>query len=906
MKKILIVLILFLGLVSIKSYATHNRAGEITYEHISGFTYRVTVTTYTDLQSFTADRCELEVFFGDGASAFLSRVNGSDCTGQFPDCPNCGVSISAGSSTKLNQYVGEHTYPGTGTYQITMEDPNRNAGVVNIPNSIDVVFFVYAELIIFPSGVPNSSPYLHYPPIDNGCVNQLYEHNPGAVDQDISNNGESDSLSFSLVACLGNGGATIPNYTLPDQWPAGTNNNISIDSETGTVSWDSPKIVGEYNVAILIEEWRRFGTNAIKVGSVLRDLQINIGNCIDNNPPVIQPINDTCVTATEVLLKDITAIDNDLDGNSNFQRVELQAKGDPFEVQGNKATFSLKSDEREVTQEFRWVTQCNHIRSYPYFVIFRASDNGTPVNLVDYLDWRIQVNGPAPTGVSAQAEGASIRVSWGYNTCTNASGYRIYRKLDSIGYEAPNCETGIPESTGYELVGSTVGAASTTFIDDENGRGLTIGLKYCYMVYAYFDDGAESYPSVETCASLRKEVPVITRVSVNSTNLTSGSDTIKWSKPTEVDSNLYPGPYGYKVLQQSGSSNFVEVFASSLVMDLHTIDSVYIDSNLNTAQIQYSYKIDFYSGTTLVGPSSVATSPFLKTQSLDNRLKLSLDIEVPWENDKMVVYKEDANGVFNYLDTTLGMTYTDSFLVNGTEYCYYITTIGAYDDNSIESPLLNNSQIVCGIPMDQQAPCAPEQLEVESSCELFYNNLSWFNPNDICDTTDDVVSYNIYFRSTETGESEIVATVFGASNTTIEFTELESVAGCYNVSAVDSFDNESVRSNTVCVDNCPVYELPNIFTPGTDDHNDYFVPLPGWRYVKEVDMHVYNRWGEELYETKDPALGWNGNTNKDLVVEDGVYFYVCKVYEIRLSGIVERVLKGTVTLLREESGEPSN
>ncbi len=906
MRKILIGLFFFLGLASIKSFATHNRAGEISYEHVSGFTYRITVTTYTDLQSFTADRCELEVFFGDGSSTFLPRVNGSPCTGNFPQCLHCGDAISLGvSGTKLNQYVGEHTFPGTGSYRITMEDPNRNSGVVNIPNSIDVVFFVYAELIIFPSGVPNSSPYLHYPPIDNGCLNELYKHNPGAVDQDISNNGESDSLSYSLVACLGNGGATIPSYTLPDQWPAGPNNNITIDPVTGTIIWDSPKIAGEYNVAILIEEWRRFGNNKIKVGSILRDLQITIASCTENSPPHIVPINDTCVTATEVLLKSITALDNDFI-QGQYQRVELQAKGDPFEVQGNQATFPRKSDEREVTQEFRWATQCNHIRAYPYFVVFRAGDNGAPVNLVDYLDWRIEVNGPAPTDVSSQAEGSSIRVSWGYNTCTNASGYRVYRKLDSIGYVAPNCETGIPASTGYQLVGSTVGPSSTTFVDDGNGKGLTIGLKYCYMVYAYFEDGAESYPSLETCASLRKEVPIITRVSVNNTNTTSGSDTIKWAKPMEVDSNLFPGPYGYKVLRGSVSASFTEVFVSSLNFDLNVIDTVFIDSNLNTTDIQYRYKIELYSGSDLVGPSSVATSPYLHTQPLDNRLKLTLDIDVPWKNEQMIIFKEDGNGHFNFLDTAYQMNYTDSFLINGNEYCYYITTVGEYHDNSIESPLLNNSQIICGTPKDEQAPCGPEELDIDSSCELFYNDLSWLNPNDICDTTDDVVSYNIYFRPFEEGESQIITTVNGAENTSIQFTELESVAGCYNVSAVDSFNNESELSNTVCVDNCPYYELPNIFTPGKDGYNDYFVPLKGWRYVQEVDMHVYNRWGEELYTTKDPGLGWNGNTNEDVVVTNGVYFYVCTVYEIRLSGIVERVLKGTVTLLREESGEPSN
>jgi len=41
---------------------------------------------------------------------------------------------------------------------------------------------------------------------------------------------------------------------------------------TGDFFWDSPPQQGEYNIAILVEEWR----NGVKIGSVLRDMQIII------------------------------------------------------------------------------------------------------------------------------------------------------------------------------------------------------------------------------------------------------------------------------------------------------------------------------------------------------------------------------------------------------------------------------------------------------------------------------------------------------------------------------------------------------------------------------------------------------------------------------------------------------
>lgn len=903
MRNKLIIFFFIFGLLPIGALATHNRAGEITYKHISGFTYLITVSTYTNSQSFTADRCELEVFFGDGTSASLQRTNGPACGANFPPCSRCGENI--GNQIKVNYYEIQHTFPGTGTFRISMEDPNRNQGVINIPNSVNVVFYVYSELIIFPSGLPNSSPFLHYPPVDNACANVLYEHNPGAVDQDISLNGNSDSLTYSLVSCLGSGGNPIPGYSSPDVHPSGPNNNISIDSQTGTLTWNTPKISGEYNVAILIEEWRTINGVDIKVGSVLRDLQITVSNNCANSPPEIQPINDTCITATNTLLKTVTAIDGDLNPG-NFQRVTLQAKGDPFEVQGNKATFPITSAEIQVSQEFRWNTQCNHVRAYPYFVVFRASDNAQ-VNLVDYLDWRINVNAPAPVGIQAEPIGEGINVTWGYPTCNNATGYRIYRKVDSIGYIAPNCETGIPTSTGYRFVGTSLGAANTSYFDNDNGAGLISGQKYCYMVYAIFDDDAESYPSFEACATLRREVPIITRVSVNTTDQVTGSDTIKWAKPTDMDPARFPGPYKYKVLRRDDSSDFSVVFTTPENADLNLVDTVFENTNINTEENKYSYRIEVYSNDSLVGPSRLASSPWLQAKPLDNRLELSLDISVPWQNDSMKVYKQDGLGIFNFIGTSSSsLIYTDSNLLNGTEYCYYITTYGQYSDSTLEHPLLNNSQILCATPEDGQAPCAPQNLDVNSNCELFYNDLSWLNPNDICDTTDDVVSYNIYYTDTEDGDFEVIETVLGASNTSYSFTDLASVAGCYYITALDSFNNESEPSNMVCVDNCPYYELPNIFTPGEDGRNDFLIPLPKWRYVKEVDMRLYNRWGEEIYTETDPALGWNGNNLEGVIMPNGTYYYVCTVYEIRLSGIVERILKGTVTLLREESGKPSN
>jgi len=306
----------FLSLIlPVLGLATHNRAGEITYRHVSGLTYEITITTYTKASSIQADRDELRLSFGDGTSSLVQRSNG--IPGGNQGIPQ-GVII--GGDIKLNLYITSHTFAGPGTYILSMEDPNRNAGIVNIPNSIGVVFFVQTELIIpaFGQFDFNNSAILTNPPIEDGCLFNVYDHNPGAYDPD------GDSLSYAFVEPLGLSGNPIFGFQQPDQIQPGTNNTISIDPITGTVTWDSPQRQGEYNIAFVIIEWRRLSDGSfIKVGEITRDMQITIGPC-ENDPPEIEVDEEICIEAGKTLN------DNEIARDPNISEyITLKANGVP-------------------------------------------------------------------------------------------------------------------------------------------------------------------------------------------------------------------------------------------------------------------------------------------------------------------------------------------------------------------------------------------------------------------------------------------------------------------------------------------------------------------------------------------------------------------------------------------------
>jgi gliding motility-associated-like protein len=259
--------------------------------------------------------------------------------------------------------------------------------------------------------------------------------------------------------------------------------------------------------------------------------------------------------------------------------------------------------------------------------------------------------------------------------------------------------------------------------------------------------------------------------------------------------------------------------------------------------------------------------------------------------------------VFTFLDSTTAQTYADTGLVNGKIYCYKIISIGQYSDTTLPRPLYNKSQIKCDIPIDIIPPCQPT-LTMNNDCERITNLLSWTNPNTYC--SNDGMKYYIYFAFTNDASLQRIDSILNINTITYSheflFEGIPSVAGCYAVTAIDSTGNESPIVTKQCVDNCPIYELPNVFTPNGDDINDLFKPLLPYRYVKNIDIKIYNRWGTIMFETTDTNILWDGrNSSNKKMCPDGTYFYICIVNEIHVEGITPRVLRGFIQLFSEKT-----
>ena len=123
---------------------------------------------------------------------------------------------------------------------------------------------------------------------------------------------------------------------------------------------------------------------------------------------------------------------------------------------------------------------------------------------------------------------------------------------------------------------------------------------------------------------------------------------------------------------------------------------------------------------------------------------------------------------------------------------------------------------------------------------------------------------------------------------------LEGYKQCYRVKSIENGGNNQVSySNEICFNFSPTIYIPNAFTPNNDGINDYFFIQAG--AIKNYELKIFNRWGEELWRTNDfKSQGWDG-VYKEKQAQMDVYMYA-----ITLTDFKDKVytMNGTVHLIR--------
>jgi gliding motility-associated-like protein len=97
----------------------------------------------------------------------------------------------------------------------------------------------------------------------------------------------------------------------------------------------------------------------------------------------------------------------------------------------------------------------------------------------------------------------------------------------------------------------------------------------------------------------------------------------------------------------------------------------------------------------------------------------------------------------------------------------------------------------------------------------------------------------------------------------------------------------------LCYTDTVILYVPSAFTPNNDGLNDNFQ----WNSYgcSQINVHIYNRWGEIIYQSKDLNGFWDGKIN-GIDCPEGIYVAYIEYRGLR---VATKTLAQSIMLLRK-------
>jgi gliding motility-associated-like protein len=838
-----LVCFMFLVIFTQETFGTHIRAADISASLISGRTFRIKLSVYTDFDNVIdnpnnpkgLDVGSFDIGFGNQNNPLEVRT-----VNRLGD----PVEIVKGVTFE-NIYETIYTLPSAGSGVVVYFSGNaRNGGINNISGSDQFNIYVETFIYVDPFLGPSNTPRLTVPPIDQAVIGQPFTHNPGAFDL------EGDSLSFELVNPKTNSLTTVGGYFLPQ--------GLTINPKTGQILWDSPDKRGEYNIAYRVNEFR----NGVRTNFVVRDMQINVVESPNIVPTLVMPI-DTCIAVGTNYQASVFA--NDPNGNVIGMTLEAGIK----ELGGTLTIF--KPSASQINGLVKWTPGCNAVSKLPIQGVIRVNDNH-PQPLTAVNSWSVQVVATAPKLTSAVPLQNQIKLTWDkYNCILGRSSIQIFRTTcDTSNIKRSQCVTGVDPAWGFLQIGETT-IDATEFIDNGLVGGITSGVTYYYIIVAKFGSPffSESYASNVLFSSLNAELPLLTKVSFDKQK-NDQFLSVSWAHFAEIDTLVHPGPYVYQI---KNKGNLIATQTTA------KIESANLSIDTNLIDLTKSLDLTLIDGNKQTwGNLSLAFAEKLVAKGSDKALDITWTNRSGWWysdtlQQRIFAFKKGRDTLL--VDSVKGgvTNYSIKNLRNGDTVCAFVALSYRYCIDGLDSTFESFTNTSCALIRDNIAPCPPVVSLVAIDCvnKPIGNKLSWTNPS-LSACQKDIKGYKVYRQDLiEKGEFNLIKTVEGGDSSYYDTNGVE--LNCYYITAFDTVLNESQKSNKVCQDFCGEIRLPNIITPNGDGLNEEVVSPLAFTGFTEVQFLVFNRWGKEVYkETDFETLKWNGISSDGQPLSDGTYF----------------------------------
>lgn len=270
----------------------------------------------------------------------------------------------------------------------------------------------------------------------------------------------------------------------------------------------------------------------------------------------------------------------------------------------------------------------------------------------------------------------------------------------------------------------------------------------------------------------------------------------------------------------------------------------------------------------------------------DQFIRVSYQVTLPNPVIKLILERSD-NGVINFIpiDSLVAATGTiapDFYIddttadVHSKSYFYRMVAFNKCNERAVSRNLARSIWLQCKTGNAQ-------------------NSVNW---NGYEDWLHGVEFYSLY--RTQNGLPLNGAVIGLLQPTTLSFDDPDSglepfKQACYWVEGNEALTSTISKSNKCCIMEEPSIFMPNAFNPGSN-YNFALRPVMDTIFSDPASFRltVFDRWGQQIFETTNMTTGWNGVINGQNA-PSGLYIYLL-TYKSKLGTAFTK--RGTATLIR--------
>lgn len=499
-----------------------------------------------------------------------------------------------------------------------------------------------------------------------------------------------------------------------------------------------------------------------------------------------------------------------------------------------------------------------------YQVVYATPTCQWSSNIVgDNLQDDITPQIPVISSVSVDTLTGNMVITWNQNHEPDTYGYIVYHK----------------DANGFIVEIDTVwGIATTTY-----SYSIPISGPETYSIAAF--DSCFTPATPPTYQTSAKAEPHTSMYFTKSTNSCTSQAALSWTPYVGWNASLT----GYTVFVKEGTGSWVPVTTTtntSFTLDCTPLQSyqVFIQANHSNGSEAFSNIQSF-----VINAPTPPAIHYLRVATVDQKTVV-LRHEISTGSNVQAVRFQKLNlatGQFENLGdvpataSTLSITDTDVD-VDNFSYTYRAVVIDSCGNEGIIS---NRARTVL--------------LKVKADQTRLTTYLNW---TPYSEYDGGVLQYEIFrgidgiFPPTPTAivapdqryyEDLVDELGFAHSGKVCYFVVAQEAANQYGI-------QERSLSNQVCAVIEPLVYIPNAFTPG--GANPVFIPVVSFQDVSKYEFSIVDRWGQLVFQTTDPAVGWDGiHQQSGKEVAPNVYVYVVKVVD---GNNQEYYFRGNVTVIR--------